>query len=100
MESRHYLVCKINAPISLYYVLLFFRYGLSYLVMRSLKIIMCNFCLVQWSFNFIVRSLYLVMCTSHLVVISYSFVMCSYHLVQCSFYLVMRSCHSVMCSFY
>ena len=24
MESRHYLVCKINAPISLYYVLFFF----------------------------------------------------------------------------
>ena len=40
MESRHYLVCKINAPISLYYVLFFFfRHGLSYLVMRSLKMI-------------------------------------------------------------
>ena len=33
MESRHCFMCKINAPISFYYVLFLFRYGLSYLVM-------------------------------------------------------------------
>ena len=82
-----------------YYVLLLFRYGLSYLLMWSLRMIMCTFCLVEWSYNLIVRSLYLVMCTSHLVIISYFLVMCSYHLLQRCFYLVMRSCHSVMCSF-
>ena len=71
MESRHCFMCKINAPISFYYVLFLFRYGLSYLVMWSLRMIMCTFCLVEWSYNLIVRSLYLVMCTSHLVIISY-----------------------------
>ena len=86
MESPHCLMCKINAPISLYYVLSLFCYKLSYLVMRSLRRIMCAFCLVKWSINLIVlkvnlivHSLYLVMCTSHLVITPYFKVMCSYH---------------------
>ena len=99
LESGHCLMCKINTLISLYYVLLLFRYGLSYLVMWSLRMIMCTFSLTKWSFNLIVRSLYLVMWTSHLVIISYFLVMCSYHLVQRSFYLIIRSCHFVMCFF-
>ena len=83
---------KINTPISLCYVVLLFRYGLSHLVMWSLWMIMCTFCLVESSYNLIVRLLYLVLCTSYLVIL--------YFLVQCSFYLVMRSCYSVMCSFH
>ena len=92
MESRHCLMCKINTTFSLYNVLLSFRYGLSYLVMWFLWMIMCTFCLFEWSFYLIVRSLYLVLCTTHLVI--------SHFLVQSSFYLVMRSCYSVVCSFH
>ena len=72
---------------------------MSYPECRSLRIIMCTFCLVEWSFNLIVRSLYLVMCISHLIIIPYFLFMCFYHLVQRSFYLVLHSCHSVMCFF-
>ena len=35
--------------------------------------IMCTFCLLEWSFNLIVPSLYLAMCTFHLVKMSYFF---------------------------
>ena len=35
--------------------------------------IMCTFCLLEWSFNLVVPSLYLVMSTFHLVKMSYFF---------------------------
>ena len=99
MESCACLMCKSDAPISLYYVLVLFRCEVSYLVMYSLRMITRNLCLLEWLFNLIVHSLYLVMCTSHLVIISsYILVMCSCNFVQRSFYLVMHSYHSVMCS--
>ena len=60
MECGYCLMCKINGSVSFYYVLFWFLYGLSYLVMWSF---------VVWSFNLTMRSLYLVMCTSHLVII-------------------------------
>ena len=97
-------MCKINAPIPLYYVLFSSRYGLSYLIMWSLRMIMCTFCLVEWSFNLIVRSLYLVTCISHSVHLSFSYnIFFGYVLLSFGsalFYLVMRSCHSVICSFH
>ena len=86
---------KINSPTSPYCMLFSFLCGLSYLVMRSLRMIMCTFYLIQWTFNLIVRSLNLVMWTSHLFIISYFLVTCTYHLIQRSFYLVMLFCHSV-----
>ena len=60
MESRHCLVCKINTPISFYYLLFSFGYGLPSLVTWSLRIISWILCFSEWSFNFIVRSLNLV----------------------------------------
>ena len=82
MKSCHCFMCKSNASTSLYYVLFSFLYGLSFLVMRSLRMIMCTFCLVEWLFYLIVSSLNLVMRTFDLVIISYFLVMCSYHLIS------------------
>ena len=122
MKSRHCFMWKRNASTSLHYVLFTFLYGLSYLVMQSLRMIMCTFCLVEWLFYLIVSSLNLVMRTSDLVTISFFLVMGSYHMIQCFFiwlcfsdimlcalYIIcsfMRSCYAlfvfalVMCSLY
>ena len=86
MKRRYCFMCKSNASTSLYCVLFSFLYGLLYLVMRSLRIIMYTFCLVEWLFYLIVSSLNLVMRTSDLV-ISFFLVMCSYHFIQRFFYL-------------